>query len=431
MELIYEKGRVRLYYMPADKFKTEAVSVSFCTPLRKETAYGNGLIPMILNRGSKRLPTAGHITRHLMGLYGAGFGVDVDKKGEIQLLQFQTDYAAPKYAGACPEIALEISRFLVEMMTDPVVFCIEGKCGFQPDYFEQERINADQFIRSEINDKQSYAMRRCVESMCSQEAFGLSEVGALGDGDRLTAQSLYEEYQRDFLGNMAVRIFCCGSQEPKALIRQIEENGILTAEAPQEILSTGYREDRTCTLREVTEYAEVLQGKLNLGLRTNVPPDSPDFPALYVMNAIFGGGPQSKLFLNVREKHSLAYYASSRLERLKGLMLVSCGIDIRKKEQAQALILQQLADIQQGVVTDGELEAAKAMLVHTCRSCGDTQFSLMDYYIGQSFLPAVTEIEAYIRQIQAVTKDDVVRVSRNVRADTAYFLTGKEGQANG
>ena len=428
MELIYEQGRLRLYYMPTEKFKTEAISVSFCAPLQRETAYRNALIPMVLNRGTRNHPSTSAITKHLMGLYGAGFGVDVDKKGEIQLLQFQTDYAAPEYAGNCPGIEEKVSRFLVDVMTDPAV---SEDGGFVEPYFQQERMNTDQFIRSEINDKQSYAMRKCVEAMCKEEPFGISEIGSLGEGDHLTAKSLYEVYQKDFLRTMPVRIFCCTRKEPQSLLRMLEENGVLTSGSIPNPLEVGYREKTNCVLREVVEEADVLQGKLNLGFRTNVSPDSADFFALYVMNAIFGGGPQSKLFMNVREKHSLAYYASSRLERHKGLMFVSCGIDCGKKEQTQALVLEQLEDIRSGKITDVELSAAKAMLVHALRSCGDTQFSLMDYYIGQSFFPKVTEIDTYIRNIQQVDKDAVMRVAGRVQADTVYFLTGKEAIARG
>ncbi len=423
MKLIYEKGRVRLYYMPAEKFKTEAISVSFCAPLCQETAYRNALIPMVLNRGTRRFPSTSAMTKHLMELYGAGFGVDVDKKGEIQLLQFQTDYAAPEYAGNCPGIEEKISRFLVEVMTNPV---LSESGGFVDTYFKQEKINTDQFIRSEINDKQSYAMRKCIEAMCKDEPFGISAIGALGEGDCLTADSLYEVYQNDFLRKMPVRIFCCTRKSPQTLLRLIEENGILTAGEIPKPLPIGYLEKHNCTLQEVVEQADVQQGKLIFGFRTNVAPDSPDFYALYVMNAIFGGGPQSKLFTNVREKHSLAYYASSRLERHKGLMFVSCGIDCRKKEQTQALVLEQLEDIRLGKITDTELNAAKAMLVHALRSCGDTQFTLMDYYIGQSFLPKVTEIDAYIQCVQNVSKEAVMSVASRVQADTVYFLTGKE-----
>ncbi len=428
MNLIYEKGRVRLYYMPTDKFKTDTLSVSFCAPLTREQAYKNALIPMILNRGSKQHPTTSAITKHLMSLYGAGFGVDIDKRGEIQLLQFQSDYIAPAYAQNCPEIERKVSAFLVDVITQPVV---SEFGGFLPAYFEQERTNTDQFIRSEINDKQSYAMRRCIETMCQEEPFGVSEIGSLGDGDVLTPASLYADYQKNFLQTMPIRIFCCAEKEPIALIKQLETNGVLTSGSTPAPLEMGYKAVPSCILREVTEYADVLQGKLNIGFRTNTEPDSPDFPALYVMSAIFGGGPQSKLFMNVREKNSLAYYASSRLERYKGLMYVTSGIDVGNKDKAQQLILAQLEEIQQGNITTAELDGAKAMLVHSLRSLTDTQFSLMNYYIGQSFLESITDIKTYMQQIQGVTKEDVVRAAQRIVPDTVYFLTSKEGAHHG
>lgn len=428
MNLIYEKGRVRLYYLPADKFKTETISVSFCAPLTGDHAYKNGLIPMILNRGCKDFPSTSQITKHLMRLYGAGFGVDIDKRGEIQLLQFQSDYIAPAYTQHCPDIEGKVSAFLVNMITEPVG---SETGGFLPAYFEQERTNTDQFIRSEINDKQSYAMRRCVEVMCQDEPFGVSEIGRLGDGDVLTPQSLYAYYQKEFLQTMPVRIFCCGGKAPTALIRQLENCEILTSGGEALPLEMGYKSVPECQLREVTEYAEVQQGKLNFGFRTNTAPDAPDYPALSVMGAIFGGGPQSKLFVNVREKHSLAYYASCRLERYKGLMYVTSGIDVGNKEKAQQLIFAQLEDIQQGQITAAELDGAKAMLVSSLRSLADTQFSLINYYIGQSFLGQITEIEDYIGRIEAVTKEDVVRVAQRIVADTVYFLTNKEGVNRG
>ena len=52
-------------------------------------------------------------------------------------------------------------------------------------------------------------------------------------------------------------------------------------------------------------------------------------------NAVFGATPLSKLFLNVREKRSLCYYASSNLEKMKGLLLVSSGIEFGQYQQAR------------------------------------------------------------------------------------------------
>ena len=140
MDLLYEKGRVRLYYIPTERFKKEALTVSFCAPLQKETAYRNALIPMVLNRGCRPYPTSREMTERLMRLYGAGFSVDIDKRGEIQLLQFQMDFASPRFTRSAPELASEAFRYLISVLTDPVTNA--RGTAFQKDYFEQERLFA-------------------------------------------------------------------------------------------------------------------------------------------------------------------------------------------------------------------------------------------------------------------------------------------------
>ena len=64
--------------------------------------------------------------------------------------------------------------------------------------------------------------------------------------------------------------------------------------------------------RQVRE--PIVQAKLNLAYQTNVYYDEPERFALMVFNGLFGGFPHSKLFMNVREKESLAYYASSSVD---------------------------------------------------------------------------------------------------------------------
>lgn len=168
------------------------------------------------------------------------------------------------------------------------------------------------------------------------------------------------------------------------------------------------------------------QGKLTLGFRTNVDPRSEDFYALAVCNGIFGAGAHSKLFQNVREKNSLAYYAASRLERMKGLLIAYSGIEIENRERAQDLILKQLAAIQAGNITPEEFDATIKMFENSFYSYKDTIFSIMDFHIGQNLLDKNLEIDDFIDKIRAVRLEDVVRVSRGIVLDTVYFLTGSE-----
>ena len=69
---------------------------------------------------------------------------------------------------------------------------------------------------------------------------------------------------------------------------------------------------------------------------------------MQVLNGVFGGYAHSKLFANIREKESMAYYVSSSYASQFGLMFVLAGIDRKLEEKAVSLILDQLNEIKQG-----------------------------------------------------------------------------------
>ena len=159
---------------------------------------------------------------------------------------------------------------------------------------------------------------------------------------------------------------------------------------------------------------------------TNTSPDSDDRYALSVLNSVFGAGAHSKLFNNVREKLSLAYYASSQLEKFKGMMIVNAGIEFENFQKAKDEILVQLEEIKKGNISDFEFDASIKTIVNAYNSYYDDQRALVSLHLSNSVVGTNTEISEYIENISKVTKEDVVRVARKLQLDTVYFLKGKE-----
>lgn len=104
---------------------------------------------------------------------------------------------------------------------------------------------------------------------------------------------------------------------------------------------------------------DVTQGKLSMGWRVG----TNDASAMMLANLIFGGYSNSKLFLNVREKLSLCYYASSSYHRSKGIVTVSSGIEHGDVETAKREILAQLEAVQRGEFEPWEIEGARSCLM--------------------------------------------------------------------
>jgi predicted Zn-dependent peptidase len=144
------------------------------------------------------------------------------------------------------------------------------------------------------------------------------------------------------------------------------------------------------------------------------------------MNTVYGGGITSKLFRRVREEQSLCYYASSSIEKFKGVMVVSSGIEFSDYEKARTEILKQLDECRAQNITDEELESAKRYLISDLRSAMDSPGRLDDYYMGQIMEGLDGNLTDMAEKIAAVTKEEVARSAQAVTLDTVYFLKGAE-----
>ena len=170
------------------------------------------------------------------------------------------------------------------------------------------------------------------------------------------------------------------------------------------------------------------QGKLALGFRTGgITMDSPYYPALMVCNALYGGTAHSKLFMNVRERMSLCYSVSSMLDKLKGVMVVSSGVEFADFDRAKEEILAQLDAIRRGDITTEERDAAVRAVVNGLVSQKDSQGQMEDYCVTRFLVSGELGGSEELRAaVEAVTVEQIAEVAGMISLDTVYYLTGKE-----
>ena len=420
-----EKTRIRLAegvylnYLPDRKFKTSLLSAQFVTPLRRETASGNALLPAILRRGTVRYPDLGVLAARLDHLYGARIDYTIRKKGENQCVGFVASFIDDSYAPGREKLLEPVAELLGEMICEPAT-----KHGrFIPAYFESERTNLTDAIRSIINDKRDYADMRLLQEMCAGEPYGISRLGEEESLAKLQPKKLYAQYTK-LISTSQLELFYCGS----APLERVER-------ALQSAFSTLPREDigeiavvqphqKPAEVRYLQEEMDVTQGKLGMGFTCG----SEDTPALLMGNTLFGGSSNSKLFMNVREKLSLCYFASSLYHRQKGMITVSSGIEFDKYQQAYDEILRQLEAVQNGDLEDWELEGAKSVLLNAYASMSDSQGKLENFYLGQAATGQEETPEILARQVREVTAERIFDAMKTVTLDTVYFLKGKEAE---
>lgn len=412
---------VELTCLRSDKFKTACLSLSLLTQLKRETASMNALIPLVLRRGTTQYPDMEALSRKLDELYGTAIEPVVRRIGEIQCIGFYASIPETDFLPGRQDVLCDTAELMGQLLLSPVT-----RGGLLlPDYVESEREKMAELIRSRVNDKRGYAMLRCMEEMCCYEDYAVSRFGSEADCESIHYQKLTRHY-RSILQTSPVEIFYCGRADSRRVARVFRDalSTLPRGEIDYDIGTDVRMNTVEAQPRYVEEEMNVSQGKLVIGFRLGDVMEEPDIAAIYVFNSVFGSGSTSKLFVNVREKLQLCYYAGSSVDIHKGIMLVSSGIEFDKFDAAKAEILSQLDEMKNGNITDDELNAAKSGIASALRSGMDSQGELEGFFLSQTLAGLDYGPMELAQLVEEVTKDSVVSVAKSVECDLVYFLKG-------
>lgn len=420
VESININSNIRLRYIPLTKLKTTTMGVYIHRSLNSKEASYNALLPYVLKRGCKLCPDTESIEKYLENLYGAKLATAVVKRGEDQIMYFDAEAISDKYAPDKEPILSDLVELLLSVLFEPVT----ENSVFNKNFVEQEKLNAIDRIESIKNDKRTYASIRCQEEMCKNTAFAISRLGTVEGVEAITAKTLYD-YYKEIVTSSFIDFYVCGDADINAIKEKILNKVSAFTFKKTQIPSTEILlKDEN--VNRVVEKMDVVQGKMAIGFRTGIKPSDNEYAALTVMNSVFGAGAHSKLFNNVREKLSLAYYASTQIEKYKGLLIVNSGIEFKNFEKAYNETLVQLDNIKNGDISDLEFNSSISAILNGLESLKDDQRAMQNFYLGEEIAGTSKDIDDKKEAILHVTKKDVADVAKKLVLDTVYFLTGKE-----
>lgn len=418
-EISIKKKGYTLHIVKTDKFKTNTIVWKMKAPLKEETVTLRALLPNVLQSSTKQYPTTTALRTYLDELYGAGFFVDLAKKGEHHIMSFSVDIANEKFLKDSTPLLQKGINFLSEVLLNPNV----ENDAFHSETVEKEKRTLKQRIQSIYDDKMRYSSVRLVEEMCKGEAYSLDANGISEKVDEITAKTMFDYYQKA-INEDELHLYIIGDVDVKEVEAFCEK---LQFEDRAQIQHTDKDLVLNKKVKEIKEKQDVKQGKLNIGYRTNVRFGDKDYFALQVFNGIFGGFSHSKLFINVREKASLAYYAASRLESHKGLLMVMSGIEAKNYDQAITIIREQMDAMKKGDFSDQEIEQTKAVINNQLLETTDTSRGLVEILYHNIIAQQNLTVDDWLQGVNDVSKEDIIKVAEKIELDTIYFLTGMEG----
>ena len=397
-----------------NKFKSIFVSVNFIRNLKKEENAKNALLASVLKKGTEKLKTEKELELELSKLYASSLDVNVEKVGGLYNIEFGAEYINKKYIDE--DVSDRVLNILHNVIHNP--YLENGK--FSKEIFDREKDALIERINQEKNDKRRWSLIRLEQEMYNENDYGISVYGSIEDIQKETEETIYE-YYKEFLETSEIRIVVVGNLEGYDDLEKTLKDKFLNNSVVIEKADIKNREE----FRKVEEYEKLNQSVLCFGL--NVKNTNKDLvPAVTVYNSILGTTPASKLFQNVREKESLAYFAKSQYNKYINAIYIYSGINLSNVEKATSVISKQLEDMKNGNISDEEINTAKKNILLIYKALSDNKTTLARTMLANSlYSEEGLNIDKFITDIEKVTIEDVVNVAKDIEINTIYLLGGK------
>ena len=409
---------VHLHFIQSEKFKTNKIKVRFSAPMSEKTIAGRVLTASMLETSNALYPTSQSFREKLANLYGANFSTSLSRRGLVHYLDINLSFVRDQFLSRKNVLTDEMLEFLKASLFSPLS---KGN-AFDAKTFEIEKKNVLTDLEAEIENHFYHAHRKLNDLFYDLSEMRIPRVGTVELVEKETAESSFATFQQ-MLKEDQVDFFFIGNFNEIAIRDKIQDFHFAEREQPLELM---YQQSYSNVTRENLEQREVHQSIIELAYHFSAQYGDSEHLPLIVLNGLLGGFAHSKLFVNVREKESLAYTISSNFDIFSGLLRIYAGIDRANRTKTIALINRQILDLKRGNFTDDELEQTKKMLKNSILLAQDRQNTLierayMSAVLGKKFL----SLEAWLESLENVRKNEVIKAAQQLKLQAIYFMEGK------
>ena len=413
MEQIKINDNVNIIYIENEKFKTNLISVLFKRPLKREEVTKNVLLPYVLSDSTQKYKTQADIEKRMQELYSSKIDSNVSKSGEKQIISFRLSFVSDRYLNE------KITDNAIDLLTQIIFHPNIENGGFSKEYVKLAKDAVEQDILAIINNKDKYAYNRTVELMFKGENYAVNQDGYIEDLKDIDEKNLYE-YYKEFISTSQIDIVVAGSFDKEATVSSLAKYFDVKIDAVNIEKEMAHKHNE-CGIIE--EKMDIAQGKLVVGYSFDIAHDSEDYYKFMMYSEILGGGPASKLFNIVREKHSLCYSVFSMIDRYKGTMMIMAGIDHENKAKTVKLIDEIMYDIAKGDVSEDDMTAALNHFNYSLEALNDSLDAMSRFYYAEKLTGTPKTPDEIKTILSKVTAKDVSEIGKRAKKDIEYFLT--------
>jgi predicted Zn-dependent peptidase len=405
-----------MHFIKTDKFKTITVRFNFKRLLEKKEITMRNLLRLNLFSSNLNYKTERELRIRTEELYGLKYSASNISSGNYSILSFEVSFISDKFTEkGNEEKGLE---FLFDMLFNP---------NIKDKKFDAENFKlTKKFLKNKletINDNPSnYLNKRLLEETDKDSKLAYEPEGYLEDLNKIDEAKLYK-YYLDVLANDTLDIFVIGNIKPESyreyLASKLDIKPHKKSFLKHEIEFKTFRKN----IKKVKEKRDISQSKLGISFKLKNLTDKERNYVGNIFSYILGGGSDSRLFKEVREKNSLCYSINSRFIGLGNILLIKSGISKDNYEKALNLIKE--AFMSMNKISDDEIKRTIINLVAAHKEMLDSPRNLLGNFESHIYVNAPL-IEKRIEELKEISKEDVEKFFAKIIPDCVFFLEGGE-----
>ncbi len=412
----YDCETYNIYTIKTDKFKSCMLNVVF-----RDNINNDKIIPSLsffnymLTLNNNTYKNRRDLVIREEELYNATFYVSTHRLGESFEMDLGTSFINPYYVTE-EDYLDEIIKFTFDMIKNPKAENEEFDVNNFNIAKERILLNIDRIHES----GPKFAIKRALQNMDAESI--TAKYLTKDDIEKITPSNLYKTYQ-NILKHTYCDIYVVGDLDMDEVASKIKKEVNIKEIKNHELNLYVQNKNRKKAL--VTKEKDgFVQSNMVVGYNID-DLDSNEKIAFRFFAEIFGGGMNSKLYQNLREKNSLCYGVRPIYYKYDNLCLIHVSFDEKNYDLAVKLIKKSMKEMEDGNITDEEFERAKKSLQFSFKLSKDNINSILDNYIFHN-LNEVPLVEDYEEKIKYITKDDVIKLSKKLHLNFIYLL-GSEG----
>ncbi len=398
-----------------DKFKGVYISINYLLPIRKEEVANNLVWATSLSKMNKKYSSQRELELRLAELYNSTYGVSVEKIGDLYNIEFRLECLNSKYLPKNEEIFKEVIDVFLTLLYEPK----SQNNKFDDKIIERQKKYFINILEKQKDDSRSYASNKIMELLEKGEISSMNTYTDIDSINKVDAESAYHYYEK-LLNEAEVKVIITGNLEDTMI--EVIKDKIKFKENKYNIVDSKKTNSKVNVL---TEKASLSQSILAIGFKIenyNIE----DAYKYMVLNHILGQGSNSKLFLNIREKNSMAYYIFSSFKKIKGEMIVLTGINKNNKENVEKLIYDEIVNMSKGNISDTEVDIAKKSLIMSIKQLEEEISLIAKKSLYNNLIYGEdTSTEEMIKEIEKVKIEEISRLYKNIKAKAVYFYEGE------